>query len=147
MNGTLPGIYCPSTMRRFVLVLMIALLPLRTWAGDVMAIDMVAGAQSASPSASSSALGQAASSVDSALAHHQMPSAIDCEGHAGTSSAESDAQAHCKTCVTCQICHSVVILAQAPGVSPPDLTPALTVVGAPRFTSAERAPSQKPPIA
>ncbi len=130
-------------MRHLILVLMIALLPLRTWAGDLMAIDMASGALAASASASD----HAAAAGDAAAAHHQMTTASECEGHAGTSPTESAAQAHCKTCVTCQICHSVVILTQAPVVMPPVLAPPASAIGAPRFASAERALSQKPPIA
>lgn len=129
-------------MRRLFLILMIALLPLRAWASDVMAIEMATGA----PAASAQAPQTPDLSGAATMAHHQMPAASDCEGHAGTSSTEAAAQAHCNTCVTCQICHSAVVLAQALGVTPPVLPPPAPAIGAPRFSSAERALSQKPPI-
>lgn len=128
-------------MRRLVLILMIAMLPLRTWAGDVMAIDMAAGP----PVASAQAL-QTHAAVDAATtAHHQAPAASgDCDDHAGKSPLA--AQAHCKTCVTCQICHSVAIVMQVPAVMPQLVDTPVPAIGTLHFTSAERALSQKPPI-
>jgi hypothetical protein len=126
------------TMRRLLIVLMIALLPLRTWAGDVMGVDMAA-----------SALAGASSAV---AAHHPAAATVametaasDCDGHADASPSAA-AQAHCKTCVTCQICHSVAVLMLTPGVMPQLLVPLVPATGTPHFTSAERALGQKPPI-
>ena len=132
-----------TTMRRLFLIILITLLPLRTWAGDVMAVDMASNGLTSSALTSA----QPANTAEEATAHHQMPAANDCEWHAGASPTEATTQVHCSTCVTCQICHSVVILTAWPNVTPPALLARAPAIGAPRFTSAEPAQSQKPPIA
>jgi hypothetical protein len=134
-------LYCPSfTMHRLILILMIALLPLRTWAGDIMAVQML----------TPTGFSQSAAVVDLSGASHEMQKAeADCPGHSADASgaeAKLSPQSHCNTCVACQICHSVTIT-----VSTPNLVAQLAFAQAPtfdtpRFTSAQPALSQKPPI-
>lgn len=128
------------TMHRLIVILMIALLPLRTWAGDIMAIQMAAPTHAE----------QSTTVSDTASSVHEMQTVeADCPGHsasaAGGVSPDSSPDA-CSTCVTCQICHSVAI-----AVSVPDLLAQASFAQAPafdtpHFTSAEPALSQKPPI-
>ena len=87
---------------------MIALLPLRTWAGDVMAIQMAAPVGFA----------QTAAANDSAAVGHEMQAAEgDCPGHSSmalVAESKKSPQSHCSTCGTCQICHSVAIVVSTP---------------------------------
>ena len=93
-------------MRVFLLVVMIVLLPLRGWAGQVMAVDMaqqqVAGAQVAAVAA----IGDLAKLASTELA--AMPD--ECPLHAGGNSAGSEFNTpagqitHCSACDTCELC-------------------------------------------
>jgi len=136
-------------MRTLLLALMIALLPIRGWLGDAMAVEMVrhslpdatAVAEEASPASMAAqahcheAMEAADSGMDT-MAHHDDG---DSAGH-GT-----DHQG-CGTCTACQVCHTVVLGG----------TPLIDIVhGAPqappaahaaRFASAEPVPGLKPPI-
>lgn len=125
-----------TTMRRILIILMIALLPLRSWAGDLMAVSM-----------STEALTVASASI---AVHQVTADTKDCAGHSGPQSLTSDAIAlddsHCKTCVTCQICHSVALVnlaTVASNTAPRNLrtTPIASI-----FASATLATSVKPPI-
>ncbi len=134
-------LYCPFfTMHRLILILMIALLPLRTWAGDIMAVQMLTPI-GFSQSAAVNEIPGASQEVQKAEA--------DCPGHSANASgakAKQSPQSHCNTCVTCQICHSVTITVSTPNlVAQPPFAQA-PPFDTPRFTSAEPALSQKPPI-
>lgn len=139
-------------MRHFFVALMIVLLPLRGWAGDVMATQMAAPAlaqqvaqiagtsthnhESGTPSHTHSDLVQAGAAT----------LAPDCAGHAGSGHSSPTDNSHCQSCVACQACHtlglavpSIVSTEPASAAEKPQL-----VVS--RFTSAERALGLKPPI-
>ena len=123
-------------MRRLFIILMIVLLPLRSWAGDLMAVSM-----------SAHAVAVASSPV---VAKHAAVDAKDCADHVAPFVETADSGAaddgHCKTCVTCQICHSALLLSvatvatSAPGAS--HLKPPVAA----GFASAQLANSVKPPI-
>lgn len=154
-------------MRRIFLVLMIVMLPLRGWMGDVMALEMsTAGPMTHSIAAASKntdATINIANYLYKTWTNGQFTSQIvrsappDCPGHAAMADADSDtatfdnadasaASEHCNACNACDICHGVA-LANAVTVHPTDLAPdALPFTGSTRFTSATRAPGQKPPI-
>ena len=127
---------CLITMRRILIILMIALLPLRSWAGDLMAVSM-----------STEALTVATASI---AVHQASADAKDCAGHSGPQSLTSDAIAlddgHCETCVACQICHSVAFVNV---ISVPhgalEGTVEETLLSS-RFASATLADCVKPPI-
>ena len=113
-------------MRAFVIALMIALLPLRGWAGDAMAEHM--------------ALPQAAAPAATSHAHCAMHDA-----GAEMTPAQDDAAAH-DGCSLCQACHTLALeacISSATPLTPPFLLPR---VAASDFASAERALSVKPPI-
>ena len=149
-------------MRRLFLFIMIALLPLRGWMGDVMAVEMAAQNTTATKSVANYAYPTRAKvqfdSKIAALAH------ADCPGHAAMASgpaaestdtvapadaataADDTANGHCNTCGVCQICHTVA-LANAMASNAPDFTPyPLPCIGSTRFASAFTALGQKPPI-
>jgi hypothetical protein len=144
-------------MRRFLLILMLALLPLRGWMGDVMAMEMAQ--QAVSPAS--------IATYSIANSHHSTPG-IDrfdtpdvqpahgvhpCPDHAAAPSGDGsheDLQAststECNTCTTCQVCHSVAVAMAAP--VPAALAKAATapLTPAPAFTSVVAARGFKPPI-
>lgn len=142
-------------MRTLLLALMIALLPIRGWLGDAMAVEMV---RHSLPAASAAAMATAATQ---AHCHEAMEAAEAADGmdhmamsladhHAGSqhNGSDNDDAGHqgCGTCTACQVCHTVA-LGGMPFVdivhSAPQAPPA---AHATRFASAEPAPGLKPPI-
>jgi hypothetical protein len=145
-------------MRHWLLILLIALLPLRGWAADAMAVEMASQTLlqplNATNTVAKNSMDTGAKSqfhASSAAASH-----ADCFEHAqsptqpGTPPSadahDQPAEGHCSSCVACQVCHSVA-LAALPGVLALNTLPH----GAPRitgaaFTSASAAPGFKPPI-
>lgn len=119
-------------MRRFLLVLMIALLPLRGWVGDVMAMEMLVQHPAA--------MQNVAASADAKM--HE-----ECHAEAEPSSSAADSgQSHCGSCPLCLICHSMA--APAPWAASPAvwLIHALPATDPTRFASAASAFALKPPI-
>lgn len=129
-----------QAMRMFLLALMIALLPLRGWLGDVMAIEQVGQARTAAHTS------DLHSDCHEAQLHHGQLDATH-EGLAtGSEQGPVQAASDCTGCTACQICHSVA-LAGWPEVSSAALLPtAVAQTPARLHASAERAPGFKPPI-
>lgn len=143
-------------MRTLLLALMIALLPLRGWLGDAMAVEMVKHSLPVAASASASM----ATAAAEAHCHEAMEAGdhggMDMQMSAGTDMPDSSAHAThdsagadhqgCGTCTACQVCHTVA-LGGMPLVdtvhSAPQAPPA---AHASRFASAEPAQGLKPPI-
>lgn len=122
-------------MRVLILALMIALLPLRSWAGDVMAMELAA----------QSLASDHAPAAPAALANcHQGHG--DAAGHALSHAADEAGSADCGTCTSCQICHSVALTAVLPQAMAPVLPALAPQSSQPRYASAEPAPGFKPPI-
>lgn len=134
-------------MRCLVIALMIVLLPLRAWAGDVMATQMATVAVTTEPRTA-----HAQDMGNTAIFDHQKQLTPDCHealpgqpDNGKTTSHEADSN-HCGTCLVCQACHTVALL--------PALLEVPTVLTSPQqclartvFTSAAAALGQKPPIA
>ncbi len=123
-------------MRRFFIIFMIALLPLRSWAGDLMAISMSTYALAA---------------ANANIVVKQVSSGMeDCAGHSGSHAEAAMPNAsddgHCKTCVTCQICHSVALVNMDVLASGPPDASRLKSLSTATFASATLADSVKPPI-
>jgi hypothetical protein len=126
-------------MRRWFILALIVLLPLRGWVGEAMAGEMLAQHLLATKNV-------AANPVSMGAAEHK-----DCMGHA--TQAAPDAQADspqpgsgCPTCAQCQACSSFA-LALPPAITLPPLQ-AVAVPGQPasHFASADVARGFKPPI-
>ena len=149
-------------MRRLFLFIMIALLPLRGWMGDVMAVEMASQGMNATKSVATyahstgatgqfdgknAALTQAECPGHAAMAVGLAADPVDALAPGDAAGAADDAaNGHCNTCGVCQICHTVA-LANAVALSPPDFTPhPLPFMGSIRFASALTALGQKPPI-
>jgi cytochrome c553 len=117
-------------MRTFLIALMIALLPLRGWVGDVMAEQM------ALPSM------KVAAPVGAPHAHCAMHDAS-----ADTTQAQDgSAQQHHEACSACQACHTLALEAVLSTVTLPAPVHIVTPFLAFTFASADRALSVKPPI-
>ena len=126
-------------MSRWLLLLMIALLPLRGWVGDAMAAGM--SAQQVQANRAVPAVSQV-----QAPRHHAVHD--DCLEHAtGPRAAAASADsADCPTCAMCQACSALALVSPATesGVGRPgQQRPA---GGAAHFASADAARGLKPPI-
>jgi hypothetical protein len=146
-------------MRTLLLALMIALLPIRGWLGDAMAVEM---ALHAMPAAAAAATVSMASAATEAHCQDAME-AMDADDGMGMQMAMSghptqDPQDHathdgggadhqgCGTCTACQVCHTVA-LGGMPLVDTMRLAPqAPPAAHTERFASAEPAQGLKPPI-
>ncbi|MBA3592221.1 MAG: hypothetical protein H0W47_00270 [Polaromonas sp.] len=121
-------------MRVLLLALMIALLPVRGWVGNAMAVDMAAQQSLAATPASAEAVS------DTSI----MPP--DCPMHAQADAEEAAAGAHCSSCNTCQLCLALASFAWDPPASATTVPHAGPAASVQHFSSAERISSLKPPI-
>jgi hypothetical protein len=133
-------------MRFLLLALMIALLPVRGWMGNAMAVDMasqaVAKAQKTGSVSPASAVTDAEASMPEDCPMHAQPADKD----AGSTGAQVAGSVHCNACDTCELC-----LALATSTWREAATPAFTRHAAPLaagylFSSADSFSSFKPPI-
>ncbi len=129
-------------MRTLFLAFLIALLPLRGWIGDAMALDLAGPHHAAVTAAANTTAG--------------LP---DCHtghtghgghgGHADMSTTDSpdpaQADGDCGSCSLCQICHSVVLASALPPLPSLQLGAAAPLARQPLYASAERLPGDKPP--
>jgi hypothetical protein len=150
-------------MRTWFLIIMIALLPFRGWAGEVMATEMASSQVVQAQKQIESAIQNIATSAridwpkstfnsensvlsdQNLLADAKTPAMADCEGHAKVGDAEP-ASTHCDTCPACQACHTVALSTVGFNLSPtfsPRSQPGVTAAD---FASAITALGQKPPI-
>lgn len=132
---------------------MIALLPLRGWAGDAMATSMATADLRQPHVAIKTVASHAHESGASSHFHHQTTAQAghgvhDCGGAPQASQDESSASTdgQCESCPNCQACHTVA-LSSTPATLKPVVVPlapqhSLTA----QFASADTALRQKPPI-
>jgi len=121
-------------MRTFWLALLVALLPLRGWMGDAMALGL----------APAWAAPAAVADAEEPPCHHAALPA-----HVGEPAPELHAHdgAGCADCAACQICHTVALAISVPGLQPGERAlPAPPHVPV-RFVSAESRRDTRPPIA
>ena len=117
-------------LSRFLLIaLMLVLLPLRGWAGDVMAVNVAA-----------TAVVQA--KMDSLTSQAAMPA--DCDMH--TQPSTDNAAAHCSNCDTCEMCLALANLTFAAWADIPQAQPSASLDFDARFSNAVRSLNLKPPI-
>jgi hypothetical protein len=136
-------------MRHLLLALLIALVPIRGWVGDVMATGMASsrvaqpefaiemGAVHAHGARAEGHFGHetAAQSADA------MP---DCAGHGDAPAVASPFS--CDSCDSCQACHTLALSPPLTSAAPLLTAPAPPHSAVARFASADMAPGQKPPI-
>lgn len=138
-------------MRHLILALMIVLLPLRGWVGDVMATEMASPRavqlQNATKMVATHAHGAGANGhFDHTSAKPAAAQPVpDCVCH-GAGESSSLADAHCESCTVCQACHTVALSPLVPFTPSVIEPPALPRSPAAHFASATAALGQKPPI-
>ena len=117
-------------LTRFLLIaMMLVLLPLRGWTGNIMAIDMAA---------------TSAMQAKMVNVSHQTAMPLDCAMHSQPSA--DDAATLCGSCETCELCLAVANLTHATwAASPFTLHTSPLAINA-SFRSASSASSLKPPI-
>jgi hypothetical protein len=147
--------------RRCLLLALLVLLPLRGWAGMVMATEMAA------------ALPMPSAALVQALPFDQATAAEECHGGHGATPAVNDHQAQidhglhevmahdamqdpshtqhdstsCATCVYCQICHTVALAPPLNGLGLSWASASLPWADLPADLSATALPGDNPPIA
>ena len=134
-------------MRHLLIILLIAVLPVRGWASEQMAVSMAAqqlvvAAIEPVAATGNPVLGQASKDAITAATATTATTVIS----ATTDVAGEPISPLCKGCTTCQLCMALVT-----GYPPilriaSQLPPATHLSSNVSFTSAERAPGFKPPI-
>ncbi len=131
-------------MRHWFILIMIALLPIRGWVGDVMAAEMVTQRIAAVAQIPLQVQQQADAAADSHADCHGKAAAHNTatppEGDSNTAAVD------CGNCTSCQVCHSV---AMAPAALADPVAPthsAAPPLRGTHFASAEPARGFKPPI-
>ena len=115
----------------FVLItVMVVLLPLRGWAGDIMAVNMAA-----------SAVDQA--KISTIVSQASMPA--DCAMHANQSTDDASL-AQCDKCDTCELCLAVANIAFANWVNTQQPRHSAPMAFDASFSNAVKAMNLKPPI-
>lgn len=131
-------------MRRIFILLMIALVPLRSWAGDLMTLEM----------AVSQSVGVEQASARTAPDCHSQNSTVSVadsvtesmSNPAGNPAKDSATEGRCDTCGICQFCHSVAMANFSFSPLPSLAAPSWLSSDSIGFASAPRALSLKPPI-
>ena len=150
-------------MRIFLFALMIALLPLRGFAGDVMATEMAIqlaaqhsqqnevrdhhadASKNVAPHADhSGASGHFDSHHETAAAQEAATTANACAGHVAAEQCHSSDNHG--SCQACQACHTVALSLAFNQAQPVLASSTLPHLAATQFASAEAALGQKPPI-
>ena len=119
-------------MRRFIFILMIALLPLRGWMGEAMATEM-ATTKFTTVASHVKNMADAASSV----------ALTGCDTHIDSA---FDQNSPTESCTHCQACHAAALIET---VQTADLHPRINLMPhdfVTQLSSADRQLSQKPPI-
>ena len=123
-------------MRRFIFILMIALLPLRGWIGEAMATEMAAMNTIATQAVNRLVIANLA--IENSM--------TDCDMHNGK---KPDMASHTNTklsCNHCQACHATGLLGTVQTISSDIVHYAQPLAKTSQFASANIAQSQKPPI-
>ena len=143
-------------MRHAILILMIALMPMRIWAADMMAVSMAAQQLRAAQTMQLAPISQSGmdgqSSSIQQVVQARAPMSADCPMMlmlAGKQVGDTDGKTSVtvsKVCTTCQLCMGLVTgyAPRSPLLMP--LPAAALWLGSATFTSAERVPGFKPPI-
>ena len=131
-------------MRHLLLALMIALLPLRAWVGDAMAVSMW-GAVASPHAAAHAACPDHAGSSDPASAQHPAEQGAQHAGHLSTDSAHP-AQDGQHPHSVCDVCNGPLLAGVAHSSAATAQVHARLIPPATRFASAALPQGTKPPI-
>ena len=138
-------------MRLLLVAIMIVLLPVRGWVGDVMATRMAAPGALLQATGASTTGTHVHAATDAAHDHvaqqlAALPVSNDCADHAGAGTGSLSDNSACKSCIVCQVCNTVALELSTAYFSGQLLAPWVPPSAAPRFASADRALGLKPPI-
>jgi hypothetical protein len=122
-------------MRRFIFILMLALLPLRGWMGEAMATEMAAITLIASKASNTPAIAELHSKIIKS----------DCEMHAGMTKDNSESESK-QSCTHCQACHATGLVTTVEIISYSSIHFSQPQAFSSHFASANIALGQKPPI-
>ena len=123
----------PRLSRFLLIALMLVLLPLRGWAGDVMAVNMMVNM---------AATAVVQTKMDSMTS--QAAISADCDMHAQPST--DNAAPYCSNCETCEMCLTVANLTFATWVDMQQPRHCASMAFDASFSNAIRAMQLKPPI-
>jgi hypothetical protein len=129
-------------MRAFLIALMIAILPLRGWMGDAMAIGMAGEQHDTAGAPMAHAMAAAHEDCAGMSAASMAPAVADGSEAANHSSASGD----CDSCSVCQVCNTVALAVDplsAVAPASPHASPAGVLT---RFASFYPQRGHKPPI-
>ena len=129
-------------MRHLFLIVMIALLPVRGWAVDSMAVSMAARQLNAIESVTTEAINTGVKGQFDSETQATMPT--DCPMQ--IQAVDNTNAGVCQGCNTCLLCMAVVTGYPMTLAGAAPLPQAEQAFGSASFTSAERAPGFKPPI-
>ncbi len=123
-------------MRRFIFILMIALLPLRGWMGEAMATEMAA----------INLIAAKAINTPATTNFEAENSMSDCDMHKSSSTDSTSNTTTKSSCTHCQACHATGLISTVQINSFNEVRYAQPLAQASQFASASIAHSQKPPI-
>ncbi len=123
-------------MRRFIFLLMIALLPLRGWMGEAMATEMAA----------TNLIATKAINTPATADINTIKSISDCDMHKSNASDTTVTMTEKPSCTHCQACHATGLINTVQIASFDQVQYAQPLAQASQFASASIANSQKPPI-
>ena len=123
-------------MRRFIFILMIALLPLRGWMGEAMATEMAAMHLIATQATNTPA-------TDDISSKNEMNTMADCDMHKTQVAEKTSTKSSCNHC---QACHATGLVSTVQITSFNEVRYAQPRTPSRQFASANLALSQKPPI-
>jgi hypothetical protein len=158
-QGTFRQVAYHSPMRRFVHILLIALLLLRGGMDVAMATTMALGMPATLPAASHHAMVMA----EPATPQSETAAMADCAGHTAalqnqhvdavatladtlTHTAPDSSHADCDSCSVCQACHSVALSSSTAAPAHAQTVSDVPNGAQSQFASADAAQGQKPPI-
>lgn len=128
-------------MRHWLLILMIALLPLRSWVGDAMAVDMLAQPAHAAPAMDGHGQTHTDRHADHHAGHHAVNQAVcACAEQAATHDGADHQHNACDVCNVPALAMALPELQTSQAIHSPLAPPAE------RFASSEVQRGIKPPI-
>ena len=133
-------------MRRLVVILLLVLTPLRSWAADSMATQMATQGWGDRTSTHAPTTSTAGPSIHCAgMADHPAQGPLVAPSLANADEA-TDSGGPCSNCAACQVCATVALVAPASANATSLQVHYLPWAKAPAFINAELVRGQKPPI-
>jgi len=120
-------------MRVWLIALMIALLPLRGWVGDAMALGAFTAPETAAASCHETVANAAEANDAQHAGHDTSPGDAAPDGH----------HSH----LACDLCNGPALASAVTASANPQAAPSARAAGAERFASLDPRPGHKPPIA